>query len=226
MAKKSQQDLKKKQRNQIIMLVVILVAFLALMVFVTLPALGINLFGGSSSSKPKTVTNTVNTAAKTTTTPVNNTSTAIKTNVDKNMLEKALNKPDDDITVEYYTEDAFEPYYFNFKDDEQVKDILVNSANVIEFDDAIFMSYFLSEDGEKTAWIKTSAEPNKVYELKINSRVPNVPYPLQVIDITPMGVLLYRYPDAREKEQEETPRLYRLLARPYIEITELKATIQ
>lgn len=223
MVRKTQQDLKKKQRNQIIMLLALLGAFVALMLFVTLPALGINLFGGNKSIVSQRPVTTVNTAVNN---PEAVSSQKINTRVDENMLEKALNKSDDEIPVDYYDNEAFEPYYFSFQDDEQVKDILINSSNIIEFSDALFMSYFLSEDGEKTAWIKTSAEPNKVYELKINSKVPNVPYPLQVIDITPMGVLLYRYPDAREKEKEEIPRLYRLLARPYLEITELKATVK
>jgi hypothetical protein len=224
MANKKKKNPAKKQRNQMIMLVGILVSFGALMVFVTLPAMGINLFGGSGSSTASRPANTVTTSVNKTVNTVTTKKTT--TSIDENMLKKALEKPDINEEVDYFKADVFEPYYFNFKDDAQVKEILVNSSNIIEFDNAVFMTYFLSEDGEKTAWIKTAAEPNKVYELKINSRVPNVPYPLQVIDITPMGILLYRYPDEREKEQEETPRLYRLLARPYLEITKLKATIK
>ncbi len=220
---KTKVDPKKKKIIQIVLLLSVLAAFAALLIFVTLPALGIELFGGKKTTRtavrstPASVTGTVQTSP----------SVQVKEpTLDEKYLTKVVENLSRDEDTKNYESEAFEPYIFNFEDEEQVKDILINSTKIMEFRDGTFMSYFLTEDDQKTAWIKTSAEPNKVYELTINSVVPNVPYPLQVIEITQMGILLYRYPDEQEQEEKATPRLYRLLAKPYIEIAELKTEIK
>src|SRR6056297_92726 len=220
---KTKTDPKKKKIIQIVLLLSVLAAFAVLLIFVTLPALGIDLFGGRkttrTSSRPATT-------AVSQTSPTSPTVTVKEPTIDEKYLTKIIENFSKEEDNDYYESEAFKPYIFNFTDEEQVKDILLNSTNIIEFRDGTFMSYFLTEDDVKTAWIKTSVEPNKVYELNINSVVPNVPYPLQVIEITPMGILLYRYPDEREQEEKATPRLYRILARPFIEIAELKTEIK
>ncbi len=221
---KTKTDPKKKKIIQIVLLLSVLAAFALLLIFVTLPAMGIELFGGRKTTR------TTTRPVTTTTSKTPSTSPAISVKeptVDEKYLTKVMESFSKETEAKtYYEPEAFRPYIFNFQDEEQVKDILMNSTSIIEFRDGTFMSYFLTEDGVKTAWIKTSAEPNKVYELNINSVVPNVPYPLQVIEITPMGVLLYRYPDEKEQAEKATPRLYRLLARPFIEIAELKTEIK
>jgi len=222
MAKKKT-DPKKKKIIQIVMLLSIMAAFALLLIFVTLPAMGIELFGGKQTTR---------TAVRQPTNTVSNNSATIPTvssklqTADEKYLSKTMEEFDENEQNHNFDSGAFRPYMFNFQSEDQVKDILTNSTSIIEFRDGTFVSYFLTDDGEKTAWIKTSVEPNKVYELNINSIVPNVPYPLQVIEITPMGILLYRYPDEKEIEEKATPRLYRILARPYIEIAELKTEIK
>jgi len=223
MAKKNV-DPKKKKIIQIVLLLSVLAAFAFLLIFVTLPAMGIELFGGRKTTRApaRTTTSTVSTTAQ-----PGPSAQPKKTTVDEKYLSKVI----EELTQqrqenENYESEAFKPYIFNFEDEEEVKNILINSTNIIEFREGTFMSYFLTENDEKTAWIKTSVEPNKVYELTINSIVPNVPYPLQVIEITPMGILLYRYPDEQEQEETATPRLYRLSAKPFIEIDELKTEIK
>ncbi|HPF16980.1 MAG TPA: hypothetical protein P5107_10645 [Thermotogota bacterium] len=222
MAKKSA-DPKKKKIIQIVLLLVLLAAFALLVIFVTLPAMGIELFGGKKTvqTAPRPVTTSAVTGGQ-----PNQVVASTESSVDERYFEKLLENLTKEDNTAYYESEAFKPYIFAFENEEQVEDILMNSTNIMEFREGTFMSYFLTEDEEKTAWIKTSSEPNKVYELKINSIVPNVPYPLQVIEITQMGILLYRYPDEKEQEQKATPRLYRLLARPFIEIAELKTQIQ
>lgn len=223
MAKKKT-DLKKKKMIQIVLLLTVLAAFALLLIFVTLPAIGIELFGGRNTTR--TTTRPATTAVKNTTT-TSPTVSGNETSVDEKYLSKVMEDlSKEEKKADYYDRGAFKPYIFNFQDEQQVKDILLSSSSIMEFRDGTFMSYFLAEDNEKTAWIKTAAEPNKVYELNINSVVPNVPYPLQVIEISPMGILMYRYPDEREQEEKATPRLYRILARPFIEIAELKTEIK
>lgn len=222
MAKKTT-DPKKKKIIQIVLLVAVLAAFALLVIFVTLPAMGIELFGGKKITQSPARPATTNVS---TTSQPNQTVTTAAPSINERYLEKVLEDLSKEDDTTYFESEAFKPYVFVFENEEQVEDILMNSTNIMEFREGTFMSYFLTEDEEKTAWIKTSSEPNKVYELKINSVVPNVPYPLQVIEITQMGVLLYRYPDEKEQEQKATPRLYRLLARPFIEIAELKTQIQ
>jgi len=214
---------KKKKIIQLILLLSVLAAFALLMIFVTLPALGIELFGGRQTTRTTTRPPTTAVSKTASTSPA---VTVKEPSVDEKYLDKVMDSFSKEEDNAYYESEAFKPYIFNFEDEEQVKDILLNSTSIIEFKDGTFMSYFLTEDNVKTAWIKTSAEPNKVYELNINSVVPNVPYPLQVIEITPMGILLYRYPDEREQAEKATPRLYRILARPFIEISELKTEIK
>ncbi len=220
---KPKSDPKKKKIIQIVLLLSVLAAFALLMIFVTLPALGIELFGGRQTTRTSTRPATTAVSKTPSTSPA---VTVKEPSVDEKYLAKVMESFSKEEDNAYYESEAFKPYIFNFQDEEQVKDILLNSTSIIEFRDGTFMSYFLTEDDVKTAWIKTSAEPNKVYELNINSVVPNVPYPLQVIEITPMGILLYRYPDEREQEEKATPRLYRILARPFIEIAELKTEIK
>ncbi|MEA1883477.1 MAG: hypothetical protein U9N62_03030 [Thermotogota bacterium] len=221
---KTKTNPKKKKIIQIVLLLSVLAAFALLLIFVTLPALGIEIFGGKKTTGT-TVRPATTTANKT---PSTVSSVSVEEiTLDEKYLKKVIESFSEETEVKtYYEPEAFKPYIFNFQDEERVKNILINSTSIIEFRDGTYMSYFLTEDGVKTAWIKTSAEPNKVYELNINSVVPNVPYPLQVIEITPMGILLYRYPDEREQEEKATPRLYRILARPYIEIAELKTEIK
>ena len=214
---KPKSDPKKKKIIQIVLLLSVLAAFALLMIFVTLPALGIELFGGRQTTRTSTRPATTAVSKTPSTSPA---VTVKEPSVDEKYLAKVMESFSKEEDNAYYESEAFKPYIFNFQDEEQVKEILLNSTSIIEFRDGTFMSYFLTEDDVKTAWIKTSAEPNKVYELNINSVVPNVPYPLQVIEITPMGILLYRYPDEREQEEKATPRLYRILARPFIEIAE------
>ena len=220
---KPKSDPKKKKIIQIVLLLSVLAAFALLMIFVTLPALGIELFGGRQTTRTSTRPATTAVSKTPSTSPA---VTVKEPSVDEKYLAKIMESFSKEEDNAYYESEAFKPYIFNFQDEEQVKDILLNSTSIIEFRDGTFMSYFLTDDDVKTAWIKTSAEPNKVYELNINSVVPNVPYPLQVIEITPMGILLYRYPDEREQEEKATPRLYRILARPFIEIAELKTEIK
>ena len=220
---KPKSDPKKKKIIQIVLLLSVLAAFALLMIFVTLPALGIELFGGRQTTRTSTRPATTAVSKTPSTSPA---VTVKEPSVDEKYLAKVMESFSKEEDNAYYESEAFKPYIFNFQDEEQVKEILLNSTSIIEFRDGTFMSYFLTEDDVKTAWIKTSAEPNKVYELNINSVVPNVPYPLQVIEITPMGILLYRYPDEREQEEKATPRLYRILARPFIEIAELKTEIK
>jgi|SRR6056297_1342617 len=224
MAKKKS-DEKKKKIIQIVMLLSVLAAFAMLMIFVTLPALGIELFGGRKTSRSTLQPSA--TPVRQTTTSSYPSSSPKPSPVDEEYLTKVMEElSGEEEEKNIFVAEAFKPYIFNFQDEGQVKDILINSNNIIEFRDGTFMSYFLTKGEEKTAWIKTSAEPNKVYELKINSVIPNVPYPLQVIEITPMGILLYRYPDEKEIEEQATPRLYRILARPFIEISDLKTEIK
>jgi hypothetical protein len=221
---KTKTDPKKKKIIQIVLLLSVLAVFALLLIFVTLPALGIELFGGRKTTQTTARPSTTTTSKSSSTGP---SISSEEITVDEKYLTKIIESFSEETEAKsHYESEAFKPYIFNFQDEEQVKDILLNSTSIMEFRDGTFMSYFLTEDGVKTAWIKTSAEPNKVYELNINSVVPNVPYPLQVIEITPMGVLLYRYPDEKEQEEKATPRLYRILARPFIEIAELKTEIK
>ena len=225
-AKKKKANPQKKRIIEITALLGLLGGFALLMIFVTLPAMGVELFKSDNRS---TRNKTVSSSGQTTTKPAPDTGSSDKSvgKIDEDFLKAALNEKEGE-KAEYYNPEIFKPYYFDFDNEEVIDDFLLSNETdrVREHRDAIFLSFFLDKDGNKTAWIKTYQEPNKVYELTVNSKVPNVPYPLQVIDITKMGILLYRYPDMEEKEREKTPRLYRILARPYLEMTELKAKVK
>src|SRR6056297_2748335 len=141
MAKKTG-DTKKKKIIQIVLLLSVLGAFAFLLIFVTLPALGIELFCGRETTQApsRKTPATVSTAAQ-----PGPTTQAKEPTVDERYLSKVIEElsQEQEVTKNYESE-AFRPYIFNFEDEEQVKDILINSTNIMEFRDGTFMSYFLT----------------------------------------------------------------------------------
>ncbi len=218
MAKKKS-DSAKKQKIKLLVLIAILVGTIFLFVFVTLPSMGINIFGGSapsaSNSKPSTTNTNISNSKPLSGTLV---SSANISQVDKNLLSTVLDEIKKDKEQKSYDDEVFSPYYLKIEDSEEVGKLLTSDREgITDFEAADFVSYFKDYSGEKKAWIRMRDIGDKIFELKVNSFLPDYS-DMQVLDINSIGILIYKYPKLSSgTEKGIGPKLYRIVAQPYKE---------
>lgn len=216
MAKKKS-DSAKKQKIKLLVLIAILVGTIFLFVFVTLPSMGINIFGGSapSASNSKPSTTDINNSKPLSGTLV---SSANISQVDKNLLSTVLDEIKKDREQKSYDDEVFSPYYLKIEDSEEVGKLLTSDREgITDFEAADFVSYFKDYSGEKKAWIRMRDIGDKIFELKVNSFLPDYS-DMQVLDINSIGILIYKYPKLSSgTEKGIGPKLYRIVAQPYKE---------
>lgn len=207
---------KKKKDNtkiKIIALAGILVAVLLVMVFFTLPSLGIELF-------PKTAGTTTRLATVQTTVAFPTPTFPVQKGVDPLLVQKSLFAFDKPKTSVSFGVDTLAPLVIRLDNPEEIRRLLTSrTGSVAEVPETTFMTYFEDKKGEKTAWVRIRSKANQMVELKVNGLVPGYP-DMQVVDINEMGVLIYRYPDLRKRAEDQGPQLYRVLAKPYQEIAQ------
>ncbi|HPE67809.1 MAG TPA: hypothetical protein P5560_00445 [Thermotogota bacterium] len=220
---------KKGQSSQlvrIVALVVIVGIFGAVVVFYTLPQLGINLFGGGK--KPaSTSTRTVST--RTTTTTVKPPETKPVSGVDPQAEKTILQNVKEAIASAgpsaqlSYSQDLFEPFLIQLENREEVERLLFSTGEGIQtLADTTFVSFF---DGgtepETMAWVRMRRYQNQIIELKTNDLLPGTD-DMQVLDISQQGILIYKYPEVNEEGAATKPQLYRVLAKPFEEMGRMR----
>lgn len=210
------------QKIKLIILIAILLGTVCLFLFVTLPSMGINIFGGGNSTSSST-SSPGNTVVPVTSSNINNINgnsvsnpLSGSTSVDKNLLGNVLDNLKKIKEYYSYNEEVFSPYYLKIENKEEVGNLLTSEEEgITNFEAANFISYFKDENGDKKAWIRMKSQGDKVYELKVNSYIPFYP-DMQVLDINNIGILIYKYPKlSSETEKGIGPKLYRIVADPY-----------
>lgn len=196
-------------RTKVFILIGLLGAVAALFIFVTLPALGIHIIPTGTQTQratpaPRTPPPTTP-GAPTTTQPV----ASVTPGADvRQALQHYTRKSE--TTVQ---ETWFIPDVITFDDPVVVSEMLMSKDQAIqEIQDIIYLTFFINDEGQKKAWVRQTRNPSIIHEVNLESKLPGYPQ-LHILDITPMGILLYYLnPDDPSGKQQQ---IFRLRAQPY-----------
>ena len=207
---------KKKKENKklkIVALIVILCAVMVVMVFYTLPTLGINLF--PTNSKPKAAVAPVRPVGAVTTSPSAGAPVPVQPGVDAALIRQSVSELSQVDKSTRYDSEIILPYLLSLDNPEEIRRLLTSKTpGLATFPEIVYLSCFTDRSGDKTGWIRSRERENEIIEIKVNHPLPGYP-DTQIIDINEVGILIYRYPDVNKKPEDQNPQLYRILSRAY-----------
>ncbi len=211
MSPKKKKQNKISNRTKVFILIGLLVGVAFLFIFVTLPALDIHIF---PTGGPARTTTTTAPRAPTTTTPqqpstVPPAQPPVATEAE---MQRAWALYDQSSNVQV-SDSWFIPDVITFDDPEMVHALLLSKdTGIQEIRDILYLTYFINEQGQKTAWIRQTRNPVAIHEINLESHLPGYPQ-LHILDITPLGILLYYLnPDDPSGRQQQ---IYRVRAQPF-----------
>jgi hypothetical protein len=211
---------KKKKENpmvKVIILVVILVAVGLVLIFFTLPALGVNLFSKKATVRP--ATNPVIPITQGTTGPYTSPVLSMQISVETALVKQSISDLSAPKKSTEFDSQIITPYIYKLDNPEEIRRLLTSkNSGVAEVPEITFISCFVDKNGEKTGWIRIRSVVNEIIEIKVNAQLPGYP-DTQIIDINEMGVLVYRYPDVNKKAEEQKPQLLRILSKAYRDVS-------